>query len=72
MNSGACGVHAQKATLKEAFFTDERYKRASWVNIAGIIFHETTAINVILLYSTTILEQILGDPDEQTSGFTAR
>ena len=56
MNSGACGVHAQKATLKEAFFTDERYKRASWVNIAGIIFHETTAINVILLYSTTILE----------------
>ena len=44
----------------EAFFTDERYRRASWVNICQIIFHELTGINVILMYSSTILETILG------------
>ena len=39
-----------------------------------MIFHELTAINIVLAFSTTILEDILGDPDEQTSssGFTAR
>ena len=56
----------------QAFITDERYTRASWVNIIGMIFHELTAINIIMSYSNTILEDILGDPDQQTSGFTAR
>ena len=39
-----------------------------------MIFHELTAINIIMAFSNTILEDILGDPDEQTSssGFTAR
>lgn len=37
-----------------------------------MIFHELTAINVIMAYSNTILENILPDPTEQTSGFTAR
>ena len=34
-----------------------------------MIFHELTAINIIMSYSNTILENILGD---DTSGFTAR
>ena len=62
----------KEPTLKEAFITDEKYKRASWVNFGEVIFHELTAINVILSYSNTILQNILGDPSEQTSGFTAR
>ena len=39
-----------------------------------MIFHELTAINVIMAFSNTILEDILGDPDEQksSSGFTAK
>ena len=72
MNSGACGEAAQKATLKQAFVADERYRRASWINVFNMIFHELTAINIILSYSETILEDILGDPATQTSGFTAR
>ena len=47
-------------TLKEAFLTDERYTRASWVNVVMIVFHELTGINVVLMYSSTILEGILG------------
>ena len=72
MNSGACGKAAQKATLKQSFLTDERYIRASWINVIAMIFHELTAINIIAAYSNTIFENILGDPDQQTSGFTAR
>ena len=56
MNSGACGGNAQKATLKQAFVTDERYRRASWINVIEMIFHELTAINIVFAYSTTILE----------------
>ena len=49
--------------------TDERYMRASWVNFFAMIFHELTGINVVMMYSTTILESILGT---DSSGFTAR
>ena len=60
----------RKATIKEAYKTDERYVRASWINFVNMIFHELTAINVVLAYSTNILEDIFGtDPDQ---GFTAR
>ena len=62
-------TQSTKVTLKAAFFTDERYRRASWVSLIYIIFHELTGINVIELYSNTILETILGT---DTSGFTAR
>ena len=58
------GDHAQKATLKEAYITDERYVRASWINVIAMIFHELTAINIIMAFSNTILEDILGSPDE--------
>ena len=58
-----------KITLKEAFFTDETYVRASWINILDVIFHELVGINVIFQYSTTILDDIFGEDSE---GFTAR
>ena len=56
-------------TYKEAFCSDERYTRASWINVVYIVFHELTGINIILTYSNTILENIIGD---KTSGFNAR
>ena len=37
-----------KTTLKEAFFTNENYLRASWINIMIVVFHELAGINVIL------------------------
>lgn len=49
------------ASLKEAFFTNKEYTRGSWVNIGNIIFHELAGINVINLYSNTILNNILSD-----------
>lgn len=45
-------------TTKQAF-TDPYYRRCSWVNIGSIIIHELTGINVIFLYSNTILDQVL-------------
>ena len=56
-------------TYADAFCKDEKYVRASWTNVAYIVFHELTGINVILTYSNTILKNILGD---KTSGFNAR
>lgn len=50
-------------------WTDENYMRASWVNVANMFFHEVAGINVILQYSNTILDTILGD---SSSGFNAR
>ena len=56
-------------TYGEAFCSDERYRRASWINVGYIVFHELSGINVILTYSNTILVNILGD---KTTGFNAR
>ena len=56
-------------TYTEAFCSDETYRRASWVNVGYIIFHELTGINIIITYSNVILQNILGD---SSSGFNAR
>ena len=56
--------------LSDALWYNERYKRASWVSICYIVFHEMTGINVIMMYSNTILETILGTG--KSGGFTAR
>ena len=47
-----------KVSLKQAF-TDPEFSRCSWVNVTNIIFHELTGINVIFLYSNTILALVL-------------
>lgn len=58
-----------KVSMSQALCKDENYMRAGWVNIINIIFHELAGINVILQYSNTILENILGT---DTGGFTPR
>ena len=58
-----------KVTYKEAFCSDERFTRGSWVNVINMMNHELTGFNVILAYSNTILEEILGT---STGGFSAR
>ena len=35
-----------------------RYRRATWVSIGYIFFHEVSGINVIMLYSTTIFQNL--------------
>lgn len=54
-------------TYSQAFL-DPEYRKATWVNVWNILFHELTGINVIFLYSNTILQTVL-TPD---SGFTPR
>lgn len=67
------GNDTNNLTLKDALW-NPTYRMATWVNIGYIIFHELTGINVILLYSNTILAksgkfkprtgtQIIGDID---------
>jgi hypothetical protein len=41
------GKATSNLTLKDAF-TNPRYRRATWVNVGYIVFHELTGINVIL------------------------
>ena len=44
-----------KIRLLDAFWNNERYKRASWISVCYIVFHEMTGINIIMMYSNTIL-----------------
>lgn len=46
-------------TLKEAFVTDPRYVRCQWVNVWHMIFHELAGINVVYIYSNTLLARVL-------------
>jgi hypothetical protein len=46
-----------KITLRDAF-TADKYKTASWINVADIAFHELTGINSIIIFSNTILATI--------------
>jgi len=55
-----------KVTLMQAY-ADPEYSRCSWVNFFQIMFHELTGINVIFLYSNTILSLVL-----KGSAFTPR
>lgn len=41
------GKATSNLTLGDAF-TNPRYRRATWVNVGYIVFHELTGINVIL------------------------
>jgi hypothetical protein len=61
---------ASKVSIQQALCKDENYMRATWVNIADIMFHEMSGINVVLQYSNTILENIIGT--DTSSGFNAR
>jgi Na+/melibiose symporter-like transporter len=51
--------------LKDAV-ANPKYRKATWVNIGYIIFHELTGINVIMLYSTEIFKQMKNSEGENT------
>ena len=51
----------------EAFCYNPKYRKASWLNVCHIVFHELTGINVIIIYSNTILTNIA-----KTANFSAR
>ena len=48
-------------TFGQAFFTDEMHRRASWINIAIIVFSELTGFQAIMLYSNIIFTEIIGE-----------
>ena len=52
-----CGKDSSDLTLYDGV-ADPRYRIATWVNIFYIIFHELTGINVINMYSNTMLDQM--------------
>ena len=54
--------------MSQAFVTDEMHRRASWVNIAIIVFSELTGFQAIMLYSNIIFTEIILD----TATFTPR
>lgn len=53
----------------QAFFSDEKYVRASWVSVMIIVFSELTGFQAIMLYSNHIFTAIFGD---KNSFITAR
>lgn len=54
-NESSKGNDTKSVTLKEAFVTDPKYVRCQWVNVWNIIFHELAGVNVIYIYSNTLL-----------------
>ena len=52
-----CSKGTSNTTLFDAI-GNPQYRKATWVNIGYIIFHELTGINVIMLYSTTMLKHM--------------
>lgn len=45
-------------TLKEAFCSDDKYKRANWTNLMHIFFHEMCGVNVVGMQSNIILAKM--------------
>ena len=66
--NGTQGKDSSGLNLKDAV-ANPRYRKATWVNIAYIIFHELTGINVIMLYSNQLFKQMASSGD---SAFTPR
>lgn len=51
------GANSSGLTLKDALCND-RYRKATWVNLGYIVFHELTGVNVIALYSNQMFKQM--------------
>ena len=54
------------ATVKDSLFKDDRYIRASWVNIGLMVCHVFTGYQFVLSFSSSIFEEILADPNTIT------
>ena len=50
----------------DSFFRDERYTRASWVNIVIMTAHVLTGYTAVISFSTVIFKDILAGPDTIT------
>ena len=50
-----------QVTVKQALFTDERYKRSSWVAILVMAFQCLTGYYAIIAYSSVLLEDDFGE-----------
>ena len=48
---------SSKLTLIDAL-CNPQYRRATWINLGYIVFHELTGINVIMQYSNQMLKQM--------------
>ena len=55
-----------KATLMDAMFRDERYIRASWINVIIMILHVFTGYQAVISFSSSIFKKILEGPDTIT------
>lgn len=54
----AFNAESSSAAGLSSALCNPQYRRATWINIGYIIFHELTGINVIILYSTTMFKEM--------------
>jgi hypothetical protein len=54
-------AETSRVTVAQAYCTDEKFKRASWVSLMIVVFTELIGFQVIILYSNIIFGEILGD-----------
>jgi SP family arabinose:H+ symporter-like MFS transporter len=59
------GKNSSNLTLSDALF-DPKYRKATWVNIGYMFFHEVTGYNIILLYSSSIFAKIKNSHGEHS------
>jgi hypothetical protein len=52
-----CSEGSSGLTYADAL-CNAQYRKSTWVNVGYIIFHELTGINVVMLYSTTMLQEM--------------
>ena len=52
-----CGGNTSGLTFIDAI-CHPQYRKATWVNVGYIVFHELTGINVILMYSSQIFKEM--------------
>lgn len=55
--ASTCGKATSNLTITDALM-NPKYRRATWVNVGYIVFHELTGINVILQFSNQIFTQM--------------
>lgn len=57
----SCNQETTKVSLTETIWTDERYRRASIVNVTIMTFHTLTGYAAVMAFSTSIFETAGGD-----------
>ena len=52
----SCNKNTTKVSFAESFLHDEKYVRASWVNVGIMTFHCLTGYSAVMAFSNTIFE----------------